>query len=57
MALCYFHQASSNCIVFVANGVWEMPINYDVSIYADGNVVDYGVFGEMEARLYKGHIH
>jgi len=34
-----------------------MPKNYDVSTYADDNAVDYGVFGEIEARLYKGHIH
>ena len=54
--LCCFHQASSKCIVFVANGVWEMPINYDVSIYVDGIVGDHGVFGEIIVRLYKGHI-
>ena len=49
--LCCFHQASSNCIVFVANGVWEMPINYDVSIYVDDNAMDCGVFIDTAARL------
>jgi len=34
-----------------------MSINYDVPTYADDNAVEYGVFGEIEARLYKGHIH
>lgn len=34
-----------------------MPINYDVSTWADDNAVDYGGFGGIAARLYKGHIH
>ena len=41
--LCCFHQDSSNGIVFVSNGVWEMPLCYGAFIYRDNTVADGGV--------------